>query len=286
VWEEGADGRRLRVHVLAAPLATAFDRALRAGYPPAWNLQPLTSVYKGQGPEDQLRASYRGISVGCALAKLYSMVLDARLSAFASAAGLRAGGQAGFVRGRSAADHAYVLRHLIDRARLAPCAPGRRRPRLFAAFIDLAAAYDSVPRERLMRLLADAGVCGPMLETLCGMYWDVRARPKVGASLGPAFASTCGVRQGDPLSPLLFNIFLDRIEAWLAERAPQAGVPLLERATLLQLLLYADDMVLLAQDAGALQALLDAMHSFCRENGLTVNVRKWLCVCLCHFASV
>jgi hypothetical protein len=37
-----------------APLAAVFDPALRAGYSPAWNVQPLTSVYKGKGPEDQL----------------------------------------------------------------------------------------------------------------------------------------------------------------------------------------------------------------------------------------
>ena len=272
-WHEAGNGKRFRFNVLAEPLAVAFDRALRSGYPPDWTLQPLTSVYKGKGPEDQV-GSYRAIQVGCALTKLYSMVLAARLSAFALAAGLQAEGQAGFVHGRCAADHIFVLRHLIDRARLTRCDPGRPRPRLFAGFIDLAAAYDSVPRDRLMRVLADSGVSGPMLATLCGMYWDVRARPKQGSSLGPPFAVTSGVRQGDPLSPLLFNLFLDRIETWLAERVPQAGVTLLGRPTLLRLLLFADDMVLLADNTRDLQALLDALHGFCQEEGLRVNASK------------
>jgi hypothetical protein len=135
--------------------------------------------------------------------------------------------------------------------RLARCPPGQRRPRLFAAFIDLEKAYDSVPRDKLMALLAGAGVAGPMLETLCSMHWGVHARPKQGDALGPEFACTCGVRQGDPLSPLLFNLFLDRVEAWLAEHAPQAGVSLLG-PTLLRLLLFADDMVLLAAEPAQL----------------------------------
>ena len=117
-WREAGEGKRLRFNALAEPLAVAFDRALRSSYPPDWTLQPLTSVYKGKGPEDQLAGSYRAIQVGCALTKLYSMVLAARLFAFALAAGLQTEGQAGFVHGRCAADHDFVLRHLIDRARL------------------------------------------------------------------------------------------------------------------------------------------------------------------------
>ncbi|KAI8465332.1 MAG: hypothetical protein J3K34DRAFT_525442 [Monoraphidium minutum] len=111
---------------------------------------------------------------------------------------LRAHGQAGFHDGRCAADAAFVLRHLIDRARLSPAQPRRR---LFAAFIDLEKAYDNVPRIRLVELLASVGIHGPMLATL---------------------------------------IFFDRLEAWLAERAPESGVPLLGWGRL-RALLYADD---------------------------------------------
>jgi hypothetical protein len=52
-------------------------------------------------------------------------------------------------------------------------------------------------------------------------------------------------KQGDdPLSPLQFGVFLDRIEKWFAEKLPMIGVEL--GGKLLQLLLYADDLALLA----------------------------------------
>lgn len=52
-----------------------------------------------------------------------------------------------------------------------------------------------------MRHLASVGVAGDVLCTLVEMDWDARGRPKQGAALGPAFDSTCAMRQGDPLSP-------------------------------------------------------------------------------------
>ena len=265
---DGADGRQVKENVLAGPLAAAFNRAFTVGYPEAWNEQPLTAVFKGKGSESDLD-NYRPIQVQAAIAKLFHMVLHARLSAFAESQGLRAEGQAGFRDGRGTVDHIYVLRHLIDRARLAG-GPGRR---LFACFVDLEGAYDNVRRDALIGLLASMGVDGPMLATIASMYWRVRVRPKLGAALGPAFESTCGVRQGDPLSPLLFGLFIDRVEAALAERAPEAGAEL-PGGGLLRVLLYADDLVLLSHDAAGLQALLDALHAFCSANHMRVNISK------------
>ena len=40
------------------------------------------------------------------------------------------------------------------------------------------------------------------------------------------------------------------------------------------MLLYADDLVLLAYNGAGLQRLLDALHTFCRANHLTVNTAK------------
>ena len=102
-----------------------------------------------------------------------------------------------------------------------------------------------------MRRLAQLGVHGHMLNAIVEMYWDVPLVPKLNGVLGPSIASTCGVKQGDPLSPLLFGLFIDEFEAWVKERIPGAGVPLtLEKNV--PLLLYADDMVLLGERASPL----------------------------------
>ena len=84
--------------------------------------------------------------------------------------------------------------------------------------------------------------------------------------------SQCGVKQGDPLSPLLFGLFIDELEQWLRERLPGAGVQLGPK--LLQMLLYADDLVLFAPNPQMLQQQLDHLHQFCLAKGMEVNVAK------------
>jgi hypothetical protein len=92
------------------------------------------------------------------------------------------------------------------------------------------------------------------------MYWGVYVIPKVGSTLGKATGSTCRVRQGEPLSPLLFGLLIDRFETFVAERALGVGVEL--GGQLLQMLLYADDMVLVSHDPAGMQKLLDVLGAF------------------------
>jgi hypothetical protein len=95
---------------------------------------------------------------------------------------------------------------------------------------------------------------------------------KFGRMAGEPFFSTRGVKQGDPLLPLLLGVFFDRVEQWLEEHARECRVML--GGKLLRLLLYADDLALLASRQEHLQQLLDALSAFCSHYDMEVNVRK------------
>ena len=82
---------------------------------------------------------HRGIAVSPVLAKLFAMVMLARLDKWAERRGFRAKGQAGFRAGRGTPYNLFVLRHMLDSA------AARKHP-LFCAFIDFSKAYDRVDR--------------------------------------------------------------------------------------------------------------------------------------------
>jgi hypothetical protein len=265
-WQpvQGADGKPARYYILGPSLAALFTRILSGTYPPAWGTSALAPVPKAGGQADN-PDDFRGIAVGPVLAKLYSLCLFARLDPWAESHGLRAKGQAGFRLGRSTMDNCFILRHLAESA----AAQGRP---LYTAFIDFSKAYDRIDRGLLWRVLEGAGLHGPALTTLRQMYSHVSMRVRCKGELGEPFEAGVGVKQGCPLSPLLFGIYLDRLEGYLAATCPGDGAR--AAGTLIRALFYADDIAIVSDTAAGLQRMLDALHTFCGANSMFVNSRK------------
>ena len=88
--------------------------------------------------------------------------------------------------------------------------------------------------------------------------------------LSPQFISNVGVAQGDPLSPNLFKIFINDISKYinLHKDAPNLN------GTPINYLLYADDVVLLANSEKDLQRSVKGVEQFCADWGVTVNTTK------------
>lgn len=252
------------INVLVPHITFLFNKILAEGYPSSWSTNALTPVPKPKGnpehPDD-----HRGIAVSTCLSKLYSLVILNRMDKWAENGGLRAAGQAGFRHGRGGADNSFVLCTLIEKYKFAS------KP-IYAAFIDFRKAYDSLVRTILWQSLQSLGLHGRMLDTITSMYQNINIRVRLNGQLGDSFSSILGVKQGDPLSPLLFGLFLDRLEAFLNSEHPDIGVNL--NYSLVNLLLYADDLVLMAESPEHLQHLLNSLSSFCDLNSMTVNVKK------------
>ena len=79
-----------------------------------------------------------------------------------------------------------------------------------------------------------------------------------------------GVRQGCVISPMLFDVFVDQLAREV--RALKLGVAAADGR--LSLLLYADDIVLMADSQKDLQRMLGAVQAFCRRWRLQVNLSK------------
>ncbi len=104
------------------------------------------------------------------------------------------------------------------------------------------------------------------------MYAHDSAAVRTSEGLSEIFRCLMGVKQGCPLSPALFGLYVDGLEKHLLETADIDAPDLC--GILAPLLLYADDLILMSTSPEGLQRQLDALASFCEQRQLTVNLSK------------
>ena len=84
--------------------------------------------------------------------------------------------------------------------------------------MDLQKAYDKVSRAQLMTTLLNKLCIGPEnVKFLTQMFMGIQAAVCIGGHFAPAFDMHEGVQQGCPASPLVFSLFMDRLEQNLAD---------------------------------------------------------------------
>ena len=124
-------------------------------------------------------------------------------------------------------------------------------------FVDLTKAYDSVDRTVLYEaLVRELGVSPGTVATLRRMYTDVQACVLRDSHLSAQFPVRLGVLQGCPASPIVFSLFLDRLEAFLDREAAEGTASEIEAVRcaglLIPLLLFADDIAVASRSLAVL----------------------------------
>lgn len=75
------------------------------------------------------------------------------------------------------------------------------------------------------------------------------------------------------MSPLLFNLFFNRVATYIAQHTAAEDVITVSHLVI-QIVLYADDALLLAPNLHSLQRQLSAAHAFCRDSQLVISDTK------------
>ena len=218
--------------------------------PSDWERSWIVSVYKGKG--DALECgSYRGIKLLDQVMKVMERVIEKRVRSIVLIDEM----QFGFRPGRGTTDAIFIVRQLQEKYL------GRKRE-LWMAFLDLEKAFDRVPREVVWWALGQMNVDRSLINVIMSMYKNARASVKVNGVGGRDFPVEVGVHQGSVLSPLLFIIVMEALSRTFSDR----GLP--------WELLYADDLVLLADTEDELKEKLQRWKSGLERKGLRVNVGK------------
>ena len=227
--------------------------------PEDWMKGVIFPIYKDGDARDP--GNYRGISLLSIVGKVYSSVINKRLTTWSEKNGIVLEEQGGFRPGRGCVDQIYVLTSLLK---------SRRGKKTFCCFIDLSKAYDRVWRTGLWKRLWDEGIRGKLWRVLKNMYSDTQNCVLAGTARSEFFSVDIGVRQGCVLSPLLFSIYINE----LIREINRTGIGLGIDGKNLGILLYADDIVLMADTWQELHTLLDITTRWGSRWRATFNQRK------------
>ena len=231
--------------------------------PTDWKCAIIKPIPKSSILDPRVPLNYRGISLLSTVYKMFATVLNHRLCTCLETNNIYVDEQNGFRKGRSCLDHIFALTSIIR---------GRRalKKSTFVAYVDMEKAFDRVDRELLFYKVLSVGIGGKMYRCLQSIYDSCQCAVNVNGYITSMFASHFGVRQGDSLSPTLFNIYINDLVHDL--RQVNAGVKLDGR--IVQCLLYADDIAILGESENDVQLQLNALYNWCRKWRMNVNVNK------------
>jgi hypothetical protein len=262
-------------HVISKLLTKMFNLVLSKGVlPEDWVIGIIKPLYKNKGDINDVD-SYRGITILSCVCKLFTFIINERLKIFLDINKIIFEEQTGFRDGYSTVDHIFTLDFVINYY----LSKGKR---LYVAFVDYKKAFDTVDRISLWRKLISCGINGPVLNIIYNMYSNAKSCVEFGGFKSDYFKCNVGVRQGENLSPVLFAIFLNDLTPFMngcVNGLNDLSNDIRNHNDLsmylkLNILLYADDTVLLAETEMELQEALNAMENYCKINKLYVNVEK------------
>ena len=230
--------------------------------PEDWKTAIIVPLYK-KGDANK-PSNYRGISLLSSGYKLYTEMIFGRLQKEVDEKKLLPEGQAGFRKGRSTTDNIYILNHIVQKAKM-------RNKRIYAMFVDLKAAFDTVDREILWEIVEEMGISAYIIERLKGIYKETKVRVRAEEGLSEEFWTTKGLRQDCILSPILFCLYIAGLEKRFEKRNIGGTVVGNKR---IWSLAYADDLVIMAENREALLDMCDTLRVFLKERKLILSQEK------------
>ena len=202
---------------------------------------------------------FRPIAIGSFISRVFHRLLAERMSGLLEFQSR----QRAFVKSDGIADNVFLLRCLL-RDTCEELKP------LSLAFLDVSKAFDLVSHATLLLAAERMGVPGPFISYLRTLYSEASTVLHVDGRFNNPQMQNRGVRQGDPLSPLLFNCVIDWALASLDTEMGKVvgGGPRLNH------LAFADDVVTIAESVVGLQHLCGQFERSFGRCGLTLNVEK------------
>jgi hypothetical protein len=241
-------------------LCVIFNLCLAVGYTPeSFTRGIVIPLLKANNVDKSKLENYRGITLSCVFSKVFELCLQSIFMSFFNTDDL----QFGFKKNTSCNDAILTAKAAINYYTT-------NGSTVTACVLDLSKAFDKVNGFGLFLKLMDRSVPVVLIRILESWYGRYVVCVRWGSALSEPIRLCAGVRQGGVLSPVLFAIYVNGI----IETLKKSRCGLTVRNNFLGCILYADDILLLANSLCTMQKMLDICSKIVNDLDLSFNVNK------------
>ena len=226
--------------------------------PEEWTEAIIMPLFK-KGDKQEC-SNYRGISLLNTAYKIFSKLVQQRLKPYTE--NIIKEHQAGFCTERSTTDQIYILKEIIAKN-------WEFNKNTHLLFIDFHKAFDSVIRNKLWEHMQKYGIPDKLIRLSKLCITQSKGKIKIDNDYSEIFRINSGVRQGDGLSPTLFNIALEKTLDKIEDL--NLGINIGKK---INILAYAHDIVITADNENDLKSIYKTLKIEAEEVGLLINPTK------------
>lgn len=246
-------------------IANCFSNILEKEIPPkSWSESITVMLFKKGDPHDPI--NYRPIALLNSLMKLFTQIINQRLTTWAEQSNILPESQGGFRKGRGCEDLIFTLNTAIQ------LGTRGKANKVFVLFIDFSRCFPSITHNKLWAKLHSIGVSGKLIRFLRNLYEVLSTQIRLENSFTDPIPMTEGLAQGDVLSPLLYALYVCDMEKVLID-LDASGIEIDPNLTL-HVLQYADDTGVMSPSRRGLQAKINRLSNYYDVHELEVNLGK------------
>ena len=227
-------------------------------FPDSWKLSSIVPLPKVSNPK--LASELRPVALTPLPGKIMEKLMCSRLQLWLDNNKLLTNCQHGFRKGRSTVTAVCAFLNIIY-----TFINENKNP--IVIFLDLKKAFDTVSHSKLLLKMEKMGLDNISVQWFRSYLENRKQCVIMNNMTSNTLPITYGVPQGSILGPVLFSMYINEIPNTLS----------------CNVVLYADDTVILHDDVHILQDNLNVIVSWCNENQLTINTKKsqWMRLNIC-----
>lgn len=256
---------KLHKSTLSPILLEIFHEAYRMKrLPPSFSRTHTILIPKTDDKTKLLNVnSYRPITLCNVDYKIFAKILTNRLQRVIC--DLVGDHQTCGIRGRAIQTNVHIARSVLE------CVADSS-DQIAMLQVDLAKAFDRVCHNVLFKILSHIGVGDIIFQGVRMSYNNCCTSLVINRNVTKSIPVRCSVRQGCPISPLLFTLYLEPLCQSIIRSKDVNGFTLLN--TEIKVLAYADDIAYFCKDKKSVSHAVELTRNFCDTTGAKMNLEK------------